>query len=77
LSSPFSPAGAIEAADFHADLFGVRVVHLVKDHQGLPPGVAGGGAISGVAVDIPEADERAGGVVAVAYGLFQFEGPLV
>ena len=52
-------------------------MQLVKDHQGLPPGVAGSVAISAVVVDIPEANERAGRVIAVAYGLFQLKGPLV
>src|SRR5260370_36201210 len=66
--------GTVKVAKFHAGLLSVRVMQLVKDRQGLPPGVAGGVAIADIVVSVPEADEHASIAVAVADGLAQLHG---
>jgi hypothetical protein len=53
------------------------VVEVVKDVQGVLPGVAGGGGIAGGVVGVAEVGEGVGFVVAVAEVPDQGEGVLV
>ncbi len=51
---------------FSAEGFGVGVVQVVKDGQGLGPGLPGSGQVAVGVVGVAGVDERVGFLVAVA-----------
>src|ERR1700722_10894230 len=67
----------LEADQSGAGLVGARVVKVAEDGQGLVPGVAGGGVISGGVMTVSEAAEDVSLLAAVAEFLEETQGLLV